>query len=70
MSEIPPMNHSNGDSQGLTCIHGRIHCAATPDNPEEYSELDRMAIDIFLAELADITVAIIRRDTRPAEDIE
>ncbi len=34
------------------------------------NELDRMAIDTFLAELADITVSIIRRDTRPAEDIE
>ncbi len=70
MGEITPINPSNGDSQGLTCIPRRIHCAATPDTGEELSELDRMAIDTFIDELADITVSIIRRHTRPAEDIE
>ena len=70
MGEITPINHPNGDSQGLTCIPRRIHCAATPDTLEEHSELDRMAIDNFIDELASITISIIRRSTRPAEDID
>ena len=70
MGEITPINGLDHDLQGLTCIPLRIHCAATPDTDEELSELDRMAIDTFIDELADIAVSIIRRDTRPAEDIE
>ena len=70
MGEITPISHSNGDSHGLTPIHPRIHCAATPDTPEEHSELDAIAIDNFIEELASITISIIRRSARPAEDVK
>ena len=59
MGEITPINGLDHDLQGLTCIPLRIHCAATPDTDEELSELDRMAIDTFIDELADIAVSII-----------
>ena len=70
MGEITPINSSDGDSQGLTCIPRRIHCAATPDTPEEHSELDAIAIDHLIDELASIAISIARRSARPAEDVE
>ena len=70
MREITPINRPDQAPQGLTSIPRRIHCAATSDTDEELSELDHMAIDTFIDELADIAVSIIRRDTRPAEGIE
>ena len=48
----------------LTGIHGRIHCAATPDtteHDEDETELDRIAIDNLLDTLAEIALAIARR---------
>ena len=48
----------------LTGIHGRIHCAATPDAPEhdeDETELDRIAIDNLLNTLTEIALAIARR---------
>ena len=68
MGEITPISRSDGDSRGLTCIPRRIHCAATPDTDEELSELDLMAIDNFIEELARITISIARRESRTAKD--
>jgi len=48
----------------LTGIHGRIHCAATPDaseHDEDETELDRIAIDNLLDTLAEVALAIARR---------
>ena len=45
----------------LTCIHQRIHCAATPDAMEETNELDRVQIDHFLGTLADIALSVAHR---------
>ena len=48
----------------LTGIHGRIHCAATPDeseHDEDETELDRIAIDNLLDTLAEIALAISQR---------
>ena len=70
MGEITPIDGSNDASQGLTPIHPRIHCAATPDTDEEHSELDRMAIDNLIDELASIAISITRRSARPTEDID
>ncbi len=52
-----------GLEKGLTPIHGRIHCAATPDTtePENENELDSIVIDHFLDTLAEVAMAIIRR---------
>ena len=53
-----------GAPDALTRIHGRIHCAATPDAPEhdeDETELDRIAIDNLLDALAEIALAIAQR---------
>ena len=54
----------SGAVDALTGIHGRIHCAATPDAPEhdeDETELDRIAIDNLLDTLAEVALAIARR---------
>ena len=48
----------------LTGIHGRIHCAATPDATgfdEHETEFDRIAIDNLLDTLTEIALSIARR---------
>ena len=53
-----------GVPDALTGIHGRIHCAATPDateHDEDETELDRIAIDNLLDTLAEVALAIARR---------
>ena len=53
-----------GVPDALTRIHGRIHCAATPDaseHDEDETELDRIAIDNLLDTLAEVALAIARR---------
>ena len=55
----PPVE--NGLENGLTPIHGGIHCAATPDTTEEGNELDQLAIDHFLDTLAEVAMAVARR---------
>ena len=54
----------SGAPDALTGIHGRIHCAATPDateHDEDETELDRIAIDNLLDTLAEVALAIARR---------
>jgi len=54
----------SGVPDALTGIHGRIHCAATPDaseHDEDETELDRIAIDNLLDALAEVALAIARR---------
>ncbi len=70
MGDVRPLRSESTPPKGLTPIHPRIHCAATADTSEELSELDRMAIDTFIDELADITVSIVRRSAGSAEGIE
>ena len=56
-----------GVPYALTGIHGRIHCAATPDASEygeDETELDRIAIDNLLDTLAEVALAIVRRRER------
>jgi hypothetical protein len=48
------------DFSGLTCIHRRIHCAATQDTYDN-DELDRIAIDNFLHTLTDVDLSIAKR---------
>ncbi len=47
--------------KGLTPIHRRIHCAATPYASEFTHEIEQIAIDHLLDTLADIALAIARR---------
>ena len=54
----------SGAPDALTRIHGRIHCAATPDaseHGEDETELDRIAIDNLLDALAEVALAIAWR---------
>ena len=57
---ISPAEESGGVN-GLTPIHRRIHCGATPDTKESDDELDHIAIDHFLDTLAEVAMAIARR---------
>ena len=53
-----------GVPYALTGIHGRIHCAATPNatkHDEDGTEFGRIAIDNLLDTLAEIALAIARR---------
>ena len=61
---VSPLEESGG-ANGLTPIHSRIHCAATPaaikpDSANE-NELDSIAIDHFLETLGEVAMAIIQR---------
>ena len=46
---------------GLTPIHQRIHCAATPDTIADANQLDVIAREIFIDTLAEVALAIARR---------
>ena len=70
MGDMRPIRPEDDPPQGLTGIHRRIHCAATPGAVEECRELDAIAIDNLIDELASITISIARRSARPAEDID
>ncbi len=68
MGDVRPLRSESTPPRGLTPIHRRIHCAATPDTPdEELTELDRIDLDNFIKELAAITVSITRRDAASSE---
>ena len=61
MSAQDYVNNNAAPEIGLTSIHGRIHCAATPDTTEPEDELDSIAIDHFLDTLAEVAMAVARR---------
>ena len=62
MGDLRPIRPENDPPQGLTGIHGRIHCAATPDTPEDgYSEADMIVVKNFLNTLAEIALAVAAR---------
>ena len=55
--------HQNGAPQGLTCIHSRIHCAATQDSEDGYSETDMIVVNNFLNTLAEVALAVAARQS-------
>ncbi len=59
-----PVDPQKRPINGLTPIHGRIHCVATPDTGDlsRYDELDRIDIENFLTTLAEVATAIVRRE--------
>ena len=62
MGEITPINGSDGDSEGLTRIHPRIHCVATRDtDAPDYTEAERVMVDNFLNTLAEVAIAAATR---------
>ena len=62
--EVRPVNPDpSGGQPGLTSIHRRIHCAATPatDELNGHDELERIDIDNFLSTLAEVAVSVAQR---------
>ena len=70
VGDVRPIRSESTPPKGLTPILPPIHCGATADTDEEHSELDRMAIDNLIDELASIAISITRRSARPTEDID
>ena len=62
---VPPREEESG---GLTSIHARIHCAATPDTAEKYSETDRIIVNNFLNTLAEIAMTVAIRNAERQDD--
>ena len=58
---LPPET-SGKNTAALTPIHGRIHWAATDAEEEAANEMDTLVVDTFLETLAEIALAIARRD--------
>ena len=54
-------SEESGSVNGLTPIHQRIHCAATPDTIDEVNEVDVITIGNFLDTLAEVAMTIARR---------
>ena len=58
----------NGAPQGLTCIHSRIHCAATQDTEGGLSETDMIVVNNFLNTLAEVALAVAARQSTMKTD--
>ena len=69
MGDLVPLNTENGAHEGLTPIHGRIHCAATPDtDAAQYTETERVIIDNFLNTLAEVALSVASRKVGQSEE--
>ena len=68
MGDVKPIRSETAAPKGLTRIHPRIHCAATPDADNEYSEADLIIVNNFLNTLAEIALAVAARNgSKPKE---
>ena len=62
MGDIRPLRSETTPPKGLTGIHPRIHCVATPDtDAPEYTEADKVMVDNFLSTLAEVAIAAAAR---------
>ena len=59
--KFQPPTPGTAEADGLTSIHGRIHCAATTDTGEAANEQDRRDTNHFLQTLAEIALAVAAR---------
>ncbi len=59
---MSPERDTNGTSQpeGLTSIHGGIHCAATPKE-EASDETEALQLSHFYKVLAEVAMAVAKR---------
>ena len=65
MGRMVPFKSESDAPEGLTCIHARIHCAATQDtDAPQYTETERVIIDNFLNTLAEVAIAVATRKAR------
>ncbi len=62
MKNRKPENRQIPTVNGLTCIHQRIHCAATQEGGDELSEVDRITIEHFLETLAEVAMSVASRN--------
>ncbi len=51
----------SGPVDALTCIHGRIHCAAADQPGNDADELQQIEIRHFIDTLAEVALAVARR---------
>ena len=57
-----PVSHRDCDGDdGLTPIHGRIHCAAADGPNDSPDDLQQIEIAHFIDTLAEIALAVARR---------
>ncbi len=68
MGDVRPLRSESTPPKGLTPIHRRIHCAATQDTDEEYSETDLIIVNNFLNTLAEIALAVAARNAERRDD--
>ena len=69
VGDLRPIRSVADLPQGLTSIHGRIQCSATPDTTEEeYSENDMIVVRHFLNTLAEIALAVAARQSTMRSD--
>ena len=64
-------NKKDKGSEALTCIHKRIHCAATEEpepDTESREELKELDITNFLDTLVEIALAVARRRQQGEQD--
>ena len=59
--ESTQTKHKDVPEEGLTCIHPRIHCAATQDGTEEHTETDTIMVNAFIETLAEVAMAVANR---------
>ena len=69
MGDLRPIRSETASPKGLTCIHPRIHCTATPDTTEDgYSEGDLIIVKNFLNTLAEVALAVAARNAKRQDD--
>ena len=51
--------HKEVPEKGLTCIHARIHCAATQGGENQTSE--EIMVNSFIEALAEVTMTVAHR---------
>ena len=69
MGDTRPNRSQTASPEGLTCIPQRIHCADTPDTPEDgNSETDMILVKNFLNTLAEIALAVASRNARNGDE--
>ncbi len=57
---LAPRGGCDGED-GLTCIHGRIHCGAADGPIDDENESHQIEIRHFIDALAEVALAVARR---------
>jgi hypothetical protein len=68
MSRKSNAKHHGVPAEALTCIHQRIHCAATTDTDSVENDQVQIDVDNFLGTLARIALAVAAREQAKLRD--